>query len=93
VLSWLAWKGYFAADPNIVGKTVRVNKHPYQIVGVTLEGLYGADGQDTAGFVDPGQELSPTHYAPGGRGRIPGIGQAPLAKIFGRLLQTGRMAA
>jgi predicted permease len=43
VLSWPAWKGYFAADPNIVGKTVRINKHPYKIVGVTPEGFYGAE--------------------------------------------------
>ncbi len=34
VLSWPGWKSYFNADPNIVGKTVRINKHPYTIVGV-----------------------------------------------------------
>src|SRR5258707_11153077 len=35
VLSWPAWKSYFGADPNILGKTIRLNKHPYTIVGVT----------------------------------------------------------
>ncbi len=43
VLSHPAWKSYFGADPNIVGKTVRINKHPYTIVGVTPEGFYGTE--------------------------------------------------
>jgi len=33
----------FGADPNIVGKTVRINKHPYTIVGVTPDGFYGTE--------------------------------------------------
>src|SRR5271165_2955265 len=43
VLSWPAWKSDFGSDPNIVGKTVRLNKHPYTIVGVTPEGFYGTE--------------------------------------------------
>ena len=43
VLSWAAWKSSFGADPDIVGKTVRVNKHPYTIVGVAQEGFYGTE--------------------------------------------------
>jgi predicted permease len=43
VLSWAAWNSYFDADPNIVGKTVRINKQPYTIVGVTPEGFYGTE--------------------------------------------------
>jgi predicted permease len=43
VLSWPAWKSYFGADSNIVGKTVRINKQPYTIVGVTPEGFYGTE--------------------------------------------------
>jgi len=43
VLSWPAWKSDFSADPNIVGKTVRINKHPYTVVGVTPEGFYGTE--------------------------------------------------
>ena len=43
MLSWAAWKSDFAADPNIVGKTVRINKQPYTIVGVTPEGFYGTE--------------------------------------------------
>jgi predicted permease len=43
VISWPAWKNTFGSDPNIVGKVVRINKHPYTIVGVTPEGFYGTE--------------------------------------------------
>ncbi len=43
VLSWGAWKSLFGADPNILGKTIRINKLPYTIVGVTPEGFYGTE--------------------------------------------------
>ena len=43
VLSWPAWKSDFGADPGIVGKTLRIDKHPYTIVGVTPEGFYGTE--------------------------------------------------
>jgi predicted permease len=43
VLSWPAWKSDFDADPNIVGTMVRIDKHPYTIVGVTPEGFYGTE--------------------------------------------------
>ena len=43
VLSWPAWNSYFGADPNIVGKKVRLNKHPYTVVGVTPQGFYGTE--------------------------------------------------
>ena len=43
VLSWPAWKGAFGADPDIVGKQVRIDKQPYTIVGVAPEGFCGTD--------------------------------------------------
>jgi predicted permease len=43
VLSWSAWNSDFGADRNIVGKTVRIDKHPYTIVGVTPEGFNGTE--------------------------------------------------
>jgi predicted permease len=43
VITYTAWKNYFASDPNIVGKVVRVNKHPYTIVGVAPQGFYGTE--------------------------------------------------
>jgi len=41
VLSWPAWKTLFGGDPKIVGKVVRINKHPYTIVGVTERDFNG----------------------------------------------------
>ncbi|HYL10695.1 MAG TPA: ABC transporter permease [Candidatus Acidoferrales bacterium] len=43
VLSWPAWNSDFGADPNIVGRMVRIDKHPYTIVGVTPEGFFGTE--------------------------------------------------
>jgi len=43
VLSWPAWKSEFGGDPKVIGKTVRVNRQPYTIVGVTPEGFYGTE--------------------------------------------------
>ena len=41
VLSHSFWQRRFGADPNIVGKTVRVNDRPYQVIGVASEGFVG----------------------------------------------------
>ena len=35
VLSYRFWQRRFAGDPAIVGKTLRLNRHPFEIVGVT----------------------------------------------------------
>ena len=43
VISWPAWKNYFDADPNIVGRKVRIDKQAYTIVGVAPEGFYGTE--------------------------------------------------
>src|ERR1700722_6194817 len=43
VLSWAAWKNYFNSDPAIIGKTVRLNKLPYTVIGVTPRGFYGTE--------------------------------------------------
>ena len=54
-----------AADPNIVGKTVRINKHPYTIVGVTPEGFYG-----TEKFLQPEIFRSDGEPSVAGRGQL-----------------------
>ncbi len=43
VLSWPAWKTRFGGNPKVVGTIVRIDKHPYTIVGVTPEGFYGTE--------------------------------------------------
>jgi predicted permease len=59
VLSWSTWKSVFGGDPDIVGKTIRLNKLPYTIVGVTPESFYGTEKfADTAIFVPLANEAS-----------------------------------
>ena len=43
VLSWPEWKSNFGADPDVIGTTIRINKHPYIIVGVTPESFRGTE--------------------------------------------------
>ena len=41
ILSYALWERRFAADPNILGKTIQLNLHPYTIIGVTPPGFRG----------------------------------------------------
>ena len=41
VISYQLWKGRFKGDPQIIGKTQRLNGVMHTIVGVTPEGFYG----------------------------------------------------
>jgi predicted permease len=43
VISYHYWTGRFAADPAIVGKTIRVRELPYTIVGVAPRGFTGTE--------------------------------------------------
>jgi putative ABC transport system permease protein len=43
VLSYGYWLTRFARNPNVVGKTIRVNDYPMTIVGVSAEGFAGLD--------------------------------------------------
>ena len=43
VLSYDYWVRRFAADPNVVGKKIRVNDYPMTIVGVSAHGFAGID--------------------------------------------------
>ena len=40
VLSHALWRDRFGADPAVVGKTIRLNSMPYQVIGVMAEGFY-----------------------------------------------------
>ena len=35
VISYRLWQTHFGTNPNIVGRTIEINQHPYTIVGVT----------------------------------------------------------
>jgi putative ABC transport system permease protein len=41
VLSYSLWKARFGGDSNMVGKKVRVDGHPFTVIGVTAEGFHG----------------------------------------------------
>lgn len=43
VLSYTAWKNRFGADPNIVGKRVKLNGLDFSIVGVMPKGFFGTE--------------------------------------------------
>jgi putative ABC transport system permease protein len=40
VLSYGYWKRTFASDPQVVGQTVLINGHPFQIIGVAAAGFH-----------------------------------------------------
>ena len=41
VLSYSYWQSRFGRDPDIIGKKVSLNGHPFTVVGVTPKGFYG----------------------------------------------------
>ena len=42
VIGYPLWKNRYHSDPSIVGKTVRVNRYPYTIIGVAPENFHGS---------------------------------------------------
>jgi predicted permease len=43
VLSFASWYSRFHADPHIVGKTVRLNAHPFSVIGVAPRDFQGTE--------------------------------------------------
>ena len=43
VISYSFWKAHFGGDPDVVGKTIRLDRHPFTIVGVTPPWFTGLD--------------------------------------------------
>ncbi len=43
VISYAFWKSHFAGDPGVIGKTLHLNRHPFQVVGVTPEWFHGLE--------------------------------------------------
>ena len=41
VLSHAAWSNQFGSDPDVVGRTVRINNRPFTVVGVGPPGFRG----------------------------------------------------
>ena len=53
VLSYAYWKSRFAASPAVIGQTVRINGHPFTIVGVAPENFQTAIGGYKPGLFVP----------------------------------------
>jgi predicted permease len=52
VLTYETWKNRFAADPHIIGQTVKINGLPFTVVGVTQPKFVGAQwGTALSGFL------------------------------------------
>jgi predicted permease len=43
VLSYTCWKALFGGDPQVVGRTVRLNKHPFSVIGVAPQNFNGTE--------------------------------------------------
>jgi predicted permease len=43
VISYGFWKDHFAGDPGVIGKSIKLNRHPFEIVGVTPPWFKGLD--------------------------------------------------
>jgi predicted permease len=43
VISYAFWQAQFAGDPAVIGRILHLNRHPFQIVGVTPEWFHGLD--------------------------------------------------
>jgi predicted permease len=43
VISYSCWVSRFSGDPNVVGRTIRINSHPYTILGVAPRGFRGTE--------------------------------------------------
>src|SRR5271170_1565901 len=41
VIGYAVWQNHFAGDPQIVGKTIQINRHPYTVVGVAPRNFTG----------------------------------------------------
>ena len=53
VLSYGYWHDHFQDDPDIIGRTVQLNKHPFTIIGVASSEFHGTNPFVTASFYVP----------------------------------------
>lgn len=53
VIGYAFWKGHFGGDPNIVGKTFTIDRHVFQIVGITPSWFTGLETDHVYDFAIP----------------------------------------
>ena len=85
VLGYSFWQGEFGGDPNITGKTIRLDGQVFPIIGVAAPGFTGVEIGHRFDVAVP-LCSDPLFWEPGkeGRGRIP-IATAWWLSIMGRL--------
>jgi len=57
VLSYDYWRAHFAADRGVIGHTLAINGHPFEILGVAPEGFHTAIGGYRPGLFLPVTEV------------------------------------
>jgi predicted permease len=57
VISYRAWQSRFHLASDVLGKTIRLNTHPYKIIGVTQRGFSGIDLQSPRDIQIPATRL------------------------------------
>jgi putative ABC transport system permease protein len=84
VVSYGCWQRRFGGDPNLVGKTIKLNGHDFTIVGVAPEGFRGTVWVFEPDFYAP--MMMAKQIAPGGSNWFENRGNSGLL-AFGRLKQ------
>ena len=84
VVSYGCWQRRFSGDPNLVGKTIKLNGHDFTIVGVAPEGFRGTVWVFEPDFYAP--MMMAKQIAPGGSYWFENRGNSGLL-AFGRLKQ------
>ncbi|HEY9433643.1 MAG TPA: ABC transporter permease, partial [Blastocatellia bacterium] len=84
VVSYGCWQRRFGGDPNLVGKTIKLNGHDFTIVGVAPEGFRGTVWVFEPDFYAP--MMMAKQIAPGGSYWFENRGNSGLL-AFGRLKQ------
>ena len=60
VISYGFWQAHYGGSPDVLGKTMKVNGHPYTIIGVTPRGFFGPEmGVSFDVWVPLGPPLTP----------------------------------
>jgi len=52
IIGHAVWQNHFAGDPQIVGKTIQINRHPYTVIGVAPPGFHGLRARASHRIVD-----------------------------------------
>jgi predicted permease len=81
VLSYAYWHSHFQGDRNVLGSVVRVNSHPFTVLGVTPEDFHGTFIFFSPNFFVP----MVNHDQLAGDGRLTKRGDRPLIQVMGHL--------